>query len=244
MHSGTHLATASGDGTVKLWSLAEAKCVQTYSDHAQAVWCADWHWTGDFVASGSMDQTLRLLDVNTGKCRQTFRGHVDSVNVVEFMPYANMLCSASADKTISLWDMRTGLCVQVLDGHNNAVLHAAFNLQGDSIVSSDADGVVKVWDVRMVAQRQEILTCSDTQRHPVNCSQFDPSGQVVAVGTNDSQLKLYSAVDGAILGNLEGHQSSVQVRTLCSCCRCSSGRCYHPTFITVVWVVGRCVGTL
>lgn len=207
---GTHLSTASGDGTVKLWSLAEARCMHTFTDHAQSVWSADWHWTGDFIVSGSMDQTVRLLDVATGKCRQTFRGHVDSVNLVEFLPFANTICSASADKTISLWDMRTGLCVQVLDGHNNAVLHAAFNLQGDSLVSSDADGVVKLWDVRMVAQRLEILTCADSQRHPVNCSSFDASGQVVASGTNDAMLKFHSAADGSLLGALEGHQSSVQ----------------------------------
>lgn len=207
---GTHLSTTSGDGTVKLWSLAEACCVHTFNDHAQAVWSCDWHWTGDFLVSGSMDQTIRLLDVNTRKCRQTFRGHVDSVNTVEFLPFSNTICSASADKTISLWDMRTGLCVQVLDGHTNAVLHAAFNLQGDSIVSSDADGVVKLWDVRMVAQREEILTCLETQRHPVNCSQFDASGQVLAVGTNDSLLKFYSSMDGSLMGQLEGHQSSVQ----------------------------------
>ena len=210
---GTHLATSSGDATVKLWNLAEASCTHTFTDHAQAVWSTDWHWSGDFLVSGSMDQTIRLLDVNSGRCRQTFRGHVDSVNTVQFLPYANTICSASADKTISLWDMRTGLCIQVLDGHTNAVLHAAFNVQGDSIVSSDADGVIKLWDVRMVAERREILTCQESQRHPVNCSQFDASGQTIACGTNDSLLKFYSTVDGSELGVLEGHQSSIQ--TLC-----------------------------
>ncbi len=62
----------------------------------------------------------------------------------------------------------------------------------------------------MVAQRLEMLTCTDAQRHPVNCAQFDASGQVICVGTNDSLLKFYSGADSSQLGVLEGHQSSVQ----------------------------------
>src|SRR4051794_27289069 len=33
--SGTHLITASGDGTVKLWDFEESVCVASYSDHSQ-----------------------------------------------------------------------------------------------------------------------------------------------------------------------------------------------------------------
>ena len=32
---GSHLVTASGDGTVKIWEFAQAKCTHTFFDHTQ-----------------------------------------------------------------------------------------------------------------------------------------------------------------------------------------------------------------
>ena len=48
---GSHLATAAGDGTVKLWDFASASCVATYTDHTQPVWSVDFHHSG--VSTGS-----------------------------------------------------------------------------------------------------------------------------------------------------------------------------------------------
>ena len=70
---GTHLASVSGDASVKLWSFEQQKCVATYTDHTQAVWGVAFHDMGDFVASCSLDHSVRLWDITTSKCRQSFR---------------------------------------------------------------------------------------------------------------------------------------------------------------------------
>lgn len=70
---GSHLASASGDSSVKLWSFEQQRCVATYTDHTQAVWGVAFHDLGDFVASCSLDHSARLWDVTTSKCRQSLR---------------------------------------------------------------------------------------------------------------------------------------------------------------------------
>jgi WD40 repeat protein len=85
---GNLLATASGDGTVKIWDFVNACCAQTFSEHGQPVWKVAFHDTGDFLLSCSMDHTVKLWDMNLKKSRFTFRGHVDSVNSIQFMPYS------------------------------------------------------------------------------------------------------------------------------------------------------------
>ena len=70
---GSHLASASGDSSVKLWSFEQQQCVATYTDHTQAVWGVAFHDLGDFVASCSLDHSARLWDITTSKCRQSFR---------------------------------------------------------------------------------------------------------------------------------------------------------------------------
>jgi WD40 repeat protein len=61
---GTHLATCSGDGLVKLWDFATVSCAATFSDHTQATWDIAFHHTGDFLVSCSMDHTCKLWDLN------------------------------------------------------------------------------------------------------------------------------------------------------------------------------------
>ena len=73
MVQGTHLASGSGDSSVKLWSFEQQRCVATYSDHTQAVWGVAFHDLGDFVASCSLDHSTRLWDITTSRCRQSFR---------------------------------------------------------------------------------------------------------------------------------------------------------------------------
>lgn len=79
---GTHLATASGDSTIKIWDFLNITCAWTIKDHSQPVWSIDFNHNGDFLIAGGMDHQCKLYDVSYQKSRYSFRGHVDSVNVV------------------------------------------------------------------------------------------------------------------------------------------------------------------
>ena len=92
---GTCLATASGDGTVKLWDFKRAACSVTFEDHTAAVWDVAWHYGGDFVASCSMDHTTRLWDMHSERCRQTFRG-TTAVTDTTFDMYFVTYCAPDA----------------------------------------------------------------------------------------------------------------------------------------------------
>lgn len=66
---GTHLASGSGDTTVKVWDFEKQRCMLTLTLHSQAVWDVAWHDTGNFLASASLDHVSRLWDVTTGERR-------------------------------------------------------------------------------------------------------------------------------------------------------------------------------
>ena len=203
--SGGQLASAGGDGAVKLWDLAARRCVATLSDHAGPVWAVDYHHAGGFLASGSMDGSARLWDVAAGRCKLALRGHADSVNSVAWQPFANAVATASSDKTLSLWDARTGLCTQSLYGHSNSVNALTWALRGDTLASCDADGDVKLWDVRMAA---ELLTVR-LGPHPANKVAMDRSGRVLAVASDDGKVKCVATADGTLIAELVGHADAV-----------------------------------
>ena len=60
---GTHLATASGDCTIKIWDIFNMECSWKIVDHSQPVWSLNFNYSGDFLIAGAMDHSIRLYDV-------------------------------------------------------------------------------------------------------------------------------------------------------------------------------------
>jgi len=200
---GNLLATSSGDCCVKLWSFQKSSCIVTFSEHKQAVWGVDYHHTGHFVASCSMDQTVKIWDLNSERCVGTMRGHTDSINSIQFVPFGNTLLTGSADKTISMWDPRTKICAHTFFGHNYSINDAKFAVRGDAVVSCDSFGIVKMWDVRTITE----MLSYDVGPHPCNSISIDPTSHSIAVGSNDSSIKMIDVVTGAVTA-LPGHDDA------------------------------------
>ena len=185
--NGIILGTCGGDAQIKLWNILEEKCVFTIIDHAEPVWKIKFHFCGDFMLSCCLDNTIRLFDLHNYKARMSYRAHLDSVNSINFVPFTNNFVSGSADKTVSLWDMRTNICAQTYYGHNNAINCCAVENSGNILASCDADGIVKFWDVRTVREIVSIDEC----KQAANCLCFDKTGDQLAVGYDDSNIRLF-----------------------------------------------------
>ena len=78
-------------------------------------------------------------------------------------------------------------------------------MQGDTVASCDAYGVVKLWDVRTVA----CMATVDLGPHPANRLDFDPSGTVLGVASNDGTVKMIE-VATALASELTAHEDAVQ----------------------------------
>lgn len=204
--AGSHLCTGGGDKSVKVWDFINSSIAHTFADvHTGPVWKLKFHDTGDFILSASGDGSVKLFDLHSLKMRQQFRGHTDSVNGLNFQPYTNYFVTGSADKTASIWDMRSGLTVQTFYGHLNTINDCVFSIGGEYISTCDADGIVKLWDIRMV---QELFTI-DTGDHSAHALAFDKATKSLAVGSEDSEIKLINIEKGEITGALKGHDAPV-----------------------------------
>lgn len=145
---GTRLASASQDGTTKIWDAATGEEILTLRNHKTGgVNSVTFSPDGKRLATAGDDKTVRVWDAATGQELLTLSGHTDSVVDVAFSPDGQRIASGSVDQTAKVWDADTGQEVLSLQGHTNVVAHVAFSSDGRQLYTASFDETVKTWNV-------------------------------------------------------------------------------------------------
>ena len=151
--SGTLLASASGDGTVRLWDPVTGRPVgaplQTSSVPAGVCGVA-FSPDGKLLASGGGGGTVRLWDPVTGRSAGApiHASARNGVSGVAFSPDGKLLASGGGDGTVRLWDPVTGRSAgaPIHASALNGVSGVAFSPDGKLLASGGGDGTVRLWD--------------------------------------------------------------------------------------------------
>lgn len=73
------VATASGDRTVKLWSLQDFSCVKTFEGHSNSVLRVDFLTRGMQIATAASDGLVKVWNVKDEECVATLDNHEEKV---------------------------------------------------------------------------------------------------------------------------------------------------------------------
>lgn len=139
------LASASWDGTVRLWDLATGGELFRFTDRNKEITGIAFSPDGSRLATASHARTVKLWDVATGREVATLSGHTDQVLSVAFSPDGRRLASGSTDQTVRLWDVETKHEVLTLRGHTDEVWSVAFSPDGKTLASASWDKTIRLW---------------------------------------------------------------------------------------------------
>src|SRR5205807_2605511 len=146
----TRLASAGGDGTVRIWDVVTSTERQRLRGHTGALKSVAFSPDGRRLASsgGSDDGSIRIWDVATGqellRPRAYTRGQYSEadpgvatphVGRVTFSPDSNRLASAVGAEA-KVWDATTGQELLSLRGHSSSVVGVVFSPDGTRLATT------------------------------------------------------------------------------------------------------------
>ena len=208
---GKLLASADGDGTVRLWNPATGQPVgpPLHADTGPngGVNGVAFSPDGKLLASADADGTVRLWNPATGQPvgppLPADTGPDGGVNGVAFSPDGKLLASADADGTVRLWNPATGQPVgpplHADTGPNDVVSGVAFSPDGKLLASADVDGTVRLWNPATGQPVGTPLADYRTIRR-VSGVAFSPDGKLLASADGDGTVRLWNPATGQPVG--------------------------------------------
>ncbi len=202
---GLRVATASADGTARVWDATSGKLVHTLAGHSDWVHSVSFSPDGTRLATASGDGKARLWDAASGQLRLTLSGHSDVVFGVAFSPDGARLATASWDGTAKVWEAVSGREVVTLAGHTDRLKDVAFSPDGARLATVSDDRTARLWDL---ASGKTLLTFSGHTSMVYGVA-FSPDGTRLATASDDRTARTWDAASGEALLTLLGHTHSV-----------------------------------
>ncbi len=198
---GTLLATASEDGTARLWHVATQREAggPLAPSGRQGLYTLAFSPNGQTLATGGSKGIVRFWDVTTRQqTGSPMAVNGKSVTALAFSPDGKMLATVGIDTTLQLWDVATRREVASL-GPADDFSALAFSPDGRMVAAGDGAGAVRMWNVatgRPAGGPLPGLTTAVT----VSALAFSPDGTTLAAGGSDGVIRLWDVATGQLTG--------------------------------------------
>ena len=206
------VATASADSQVKVWnvSLNAWDLLTTYTQHTSIVNDLEWLDADTLVSVGQTEDLVRIWSLNSGVPDQTISlpSAVSGTFSLALLNTTHLAVGVSpGSQGIHIYKLSDGSRVGTLSGHTGVVRELI--LVGDNLLASGSTensdtGSVRIWD----------LTTSISRWHWTG-HEFGVKGlkkigsDVLASGSDDSNIKLWNITSGSGIRTLSGHTNQI-----------------------------------
>lgn len=185
------MATASGDKTIKLWTIPDGKLVSTLKGHTDGVLGLRFARNDKFIVSIGEDKSVKLWSIDSSKVVYSKSDHLKAIRALDVSVNDQWMATAGADKEILLREVTTGNVVKKLNAHENWVRAVAFSPDSKTLASGGDDKKIILWDVETGKQVREF-----PQRGWIYDLKFSNDGKYLFAALEKNSVAVYDLATG------------------------------------------------
>lgn len=191
--TGDGLATASDDGSIRVWQLPFNRPTQL-AGHEGPVQVVAVNSTGELMATGGTDRRVIIWDSAAQDALRVLEPHDKEVQAIAFSDDGDVVATGDMDGSVYVWDIASG-AIQALrmrfGAHEGPVTGLGFRAGTNDLFSAGADGKLRLWEIQSLPG--SVLA---TLQRPVECAVVSDDGRLMAAVADDGLLQI-TAVDGS-----------------------------------------------
>jgi WD40 repeat protein len=187
---GTRLASGDEGGRVLIWNL-QGRTLLSLSAPGP-VRALAWSPDSRLLAIGAGTQ-LTFVRAATGETAGSFpQAHAGAVTALAWSHRGpSRLVSTGLDRRAIVWDGKELQPLLTFTGHTASIEAVTWAADGQSVASASLGGVVRVWHS---SDGQEIHGYFLVPATPLRAAAFAPAGQLLAVGGDDGDVRLWNGL--------------------------------------------------
>ncbi|XP_010131275.1 PREDICTED: notchless protein homolog 1, partial [Buceros rhinoceros silvestris] len=200
-----YLASASKDGSIRIWDTLMGRCDKILTSHTQSVTCVKWGGDG-LLYSSSQDRTIKVWRSQDGVLCRTLQGHAHWVNTMALSTDYVLRTGAfePAEATINPQDV-SGSLAELKDKAQQRYDQVR-GQEPERLVSGSDDFTLFLW---RPAEDKKPLERMTGHQALINQVLFSPDTRIIASASFDKSIKLWDGRTGKYLTSLRGHVSAV-----------------------------------
>ncbi|HMP42468.1 MAG TPA: hypothetical protein PKA05_18965, partial [Roseiflexaceae bacterium] len=209
---GEQIATASDDGTARVWNLNDGTLQHTFRLDDPAV-AARFAPNGQNILVTTYNKGTKLLDVASG--RVLWQSDVPAFESA-FSPDGQLAavsascCFDGFELGVTIVDLASGNAICYMgEDYPNYPGYLAFSPDGKKLLSGSFDwggGHAALWDIASCMKERTLTLGDEYQAAGVS---FAPDGATAAIGDRDGGLAIWDVAAGVVRQQFVGHTDSV-----------------------------------
>ncbi|MCB9135963.1 MAG: tetratricopeptide repeat protein [Anaerolineales bacterium] len=195
------LASGGQDSLVRLWNSDTLDLTQSLTAHTSPITTLSFAPDGKILATGSADGVLKLWRMPEGSLIHSLSGTGGAVRQVSFSPRGAMVAATADDGSVRIWLASAGHLIYTLRGNWGKVTSLCFSHNGAELICGTADGLILVW---RTTTDWPFLKRFQAHKGLITRLAVSPVNGLLAVGTKDNTISLWTIGDESHLNTLEG----------------------------------------